>query len=195
MTPDLQKALVEKLKAAGCLPMLVGTGVPACPMPATVEPLLPKESVDLAKVAQLLDVIVEATRALDGNFRRVWEGVAEFGKTEHGLPRYTFDEIARKFLMGDPDVPRVVLKGRIETTTKLIPAVLLAVKDSWDAMEADVTDCLPDEIQKRVKKGAFGFPAACWKEYTEAAEKLQPDARVREFFEKIVTKARTHIPR
>jgi hypothetical protein len=97
--------------------------------------------------------------------------------------------------MGDPDVPRVVLKGRIETTTKLIPAVLLAVKDSWDAMEADVTDCLPDEIQKRVKKGAFGFPAACWKEYTEAAEKLQPDARVREFFEKIVTKARTHIPR
>jgi hypothetical protein len=88
-----------------------------------------------------------------------------------------------------------MLKTRIETTTKLIPAVLIAVKESWDKMESDVSECLPEEIQKRVKKTTFGYETGCWKEYTRAAERLHPDTRVQEFFAHIVTKARVHIPR
>ena len=65
----------------------------------------------------------------------------------------------------------------------------MAVKQSWDGMEADVAHCLPEEIQKRVKKTYTGYDTACWKEYTKSAEKLQPDPRVQEFFEQIVTKA------
>jgi hypothetical protein len=194
LTPELRKSLVEKLRKAGCLPEVTPQSA-GIPVPATVVPLLPKECMDPVRVTQLVDVVVEATRALDGNFRRVWEGVADFGKTEPGLPRQTFDEVTRKFLSGDPDVPRVVLKSRVESSTKLIPAVLIAVKESWDAMEADLAHSLPEEIQKRVKKATFGYEGACWKEYTKAAEKLQPDARVQEFFAQIVTKARAHIPR
>jgi hypothetical protein len=195
LTPELQAALLEKLKNAGWLPAAAAPGVKGMPVPSTVEPLLPKDAVDPVRVAQLIDVVMEAMRALDGNFRRVWEGVADFGKTDHGLPRHSFEEVMRKFLLGDQDVPRVVLKNRVETTTKLIPAVLIAVKESWDTMEIDVGNCLPEEVQKRVKKATFGYEAGCWKEYTKAAEKLHPDSRVQEFFEKIVTKARAHIPR
>jgi hypothetical protein len=72
---------------------------------------------------------------------------------------------------------------------------LIAVKESWDAMETDVAKCLPEEIQKRVKKSAFGYEAGCWKEYIKLAEKLHPDERVRDFFQQVVTKARSHIPR
>ena len=195
MTPELQKALLDKLSDAGFLPS-AATGSKGIPLPATIEPFMPKEPVDPARVAQLVDVVLEATRALDGNFRRVWEAVADFGKTDPGLPRHSFDEIVRKFLMGDQDVPRVVLKTRVETTTKLIPAVLMAVKESWDSMEEDVRDCLPEEVQKRVKKDFLSNrEAACWKEYVKLADKLHPDTRVREFFEQIVTKARAHIPR
>jgi len=56
--------------------------------------------------------------------------------------------------------------------------------------------CLPEEIQKRVKKSVLGGDGAkYWNEYLKSAEQLQPEARVREFFERIVSKARVHIPR
>jgi|GEM_PF-6930039 len=195
LTPDLKKQLVEKLKAAGCLPSgPAPTGGLA--VPPSLEALLSKDSVDPTRIAQLLEVVFEATRNLDGNFRRVWEGIAEFGHTDHGLPRNSLEDVMRKFLAGDQDVPRVVLKNRVETTTKLIPAVLIGVKESWDAMETSLGKCLPEEIQKRVKKSVLGGDGAkYWNEYLKSAEQLQPEARVREFFERIVSKARVHIPR
>jgi hypothetical protein len=196
ITPEQQTLLIEKLRSAGCLPAPAAPSLGGIPVPPKLEALLPKEpgdatrvaAYDPAKVTELIDIIVEATLVLDGNFRRVWAGLAEFGKTDDGLSRYTFEEIMRKFLTGDQDVPRVVLKSHVESTTKLIPAVLMAVKQSWDALEADVGHCLPDEIQKRVPKG-FRAEVRCWEEYTKAAQKLQPDSRVQEFFEQIVTKA------
>src|SRR5688500_14837719 len=77
MTPELQKALLDKLGDAGFLPP-ASTGSKGIPLPATIEPFMPKEPIDPARVAQLVDVVLEATRALDGNFRRVWEAVADF---------------------------------------------------------------------------------------------------------------------
>ncbi len=197
MTPELQKLMLEKLAAAGCLPPTPAPAASSIPLPPTIAQLLPKETLDPTRVVQLLDLIFEATRVLDANFRRVWEGVADFGNTDHGLPRSSLEESMRKFLMGDQDVPRVILKTRVEAITKLVPAVMIAVKESWDDKETDLANCLPEEVQKRVKKGPLGGEneAGCWKEYKKAAEKLRPDSRDQEFFGQIVTKARAHIPR
>ena len=186
---DAQKAaLLEKLRHAGFIPATPPAAVAGISAPPALITLVGKDSLDLERASQLVETTFDATRMLDSSFRRVWAGLAEYGKTEAGLPRESLDEIMRRYLAGDPDVPKVVLKTRMEATTKLIPLVIIALKEAWDSMQKQVANCLPEEIQSRVKKG-WGYESDCWKEYVRGAVELQSERRDRAFFALVVDRA------